>query len=135
VREVEVEVDMEGFRMFRNLDLKLKDRGLVGLLVVVALVLVLSLLENLDLFLKEEGFRERDLMVGLGRGVDVVSSELEFSWATGSSTGAGWFLLLLARRENREFREASDLEELELRDLVDTEAAWDLGFSFSDLVL
>ena len=76
--EVEVEVDMVGFRMFRNLDLKLKDRGLVGLLVVVALVLVLSLLENLDLFLKEEGFRERDLMVGLGRGVDVVSSELEF---------------------------------------------------------
>ena len=76
--EVEVEVDMEGFRMFRNLDLKLKDRGLVGLLVVVALVLVLSLLENLDLFLKEEGFRERDLMVGLGRGVVVVSSELEF---------------------------------------------------------
>ena len=76
--EVEVEVDMEGFRMFRNLDLKLKDRGLVGLLVVVALVLVLSLLENLDLFLPEEGFRERDLMVGLGRGVDVVSSELEF---------------------------------------------------------
>ena len=76
--EVEVEVDMEGFRMFRNLDLKLKDRGLVGLLVVVALVLVLSLLENLDLFLPEEGFRERDLMVGLGRGVVVVSSELEF---------------------------------------------------------
>ena len=76
--EVEVEVDMEGFRMFRNLDLKLKDRGLVGLLVVVALVLVLSLLENLDLFLKEEGFRERDLMVGLGRGLVVVSSELEF---------------------------------------------------------
>ena len=71
-------MDMEGFRMFRNLDLKLKDRGLVGLLVVVALVLVLSLLENLDLFLPEEGFRERDLMVGLGRGVFVVSSELEF---------------------------------------------------------
>ena len=64
--------------MFRNLDLKLKDRGLVGLLVVVALVLVLSLLENLDLFLPEEGFRERDLMVGLGRGLVVVSSELEF---------------------------------------------------------
>ena len=75
---MEVEVDMEGFRMFRNLDLKLKDRGLVGLLVVVALVLVLSLLENLDLFLPEEGFRERDLMVGLGRGLVVVSSELEF---------------------------------------------------------
>ena len=73
-----VEVDLEGLRMFRNLDLKLKDRGLLGLLVVVALVLVLSLLENLDLVLKEEGFREKDLMVGLGRGVVVVSSELEF---------------------------------------------------------
>ena len=75
---MEVEVDMEGFRMFRNLDLKLKDLGLLGLLVVAALVMVLSLLENLDLFLKEEGFRERDLMVGLGRGVVEVSSELEF---------------------------------------------------------
>ena len=66
--------------MFRNLDLKLKDRGLVGLLVVVALVLVLSLLENLDLDRKEEGFLEKDLTVGLGRGVVVVvvSSELEF---------------------------------------------------------
>ena len=64
--------------MLRNLDLKLKDRGLVGLLVVVALVAVLSLLENLDLFLKEEVFREKDLTVGLGRGVVVVSSELEF---------------------------------------------------------
>ena len=75
---VEVEVEVEGFRMFRNLDLKLKDLGLLGLLVVAALVMVLSLLENLDLFLKEEGFRERDLMVGLGRGVVEVSSELEF---------------------------------------------------------
>ena len=38
---------------------------------------------------------------------------LTYSWATGkisSSAGAGWFLLLLARRENRELREASDLE-------------------------
>lgn len=76
---VEVEVDMEGFRMFRNRDLKLKDRGLLGLLVVVALVMVLSLLENLDLFLKEEGFRDKDLMVDLGLGVVEVSSELEFS--------------------------------------------------------
>ena len=75
---VEVEVEVVGLRIFRNLDLKLKDRGLLGLLVVVALVMVLSLLENLDLFLKEEGFRERDLMVGLGRGVVEVSSELEF---------------------------------------------------------
>ena len=71
-------MEVEGFRMFRNLDLKLKDLGLLGLLVVAALVMVLSLLENLDLFLKEEGFRERDLMVGLGRGVVEVSSELEF---------------------------------------------------------
>ena len=71
-------MEVEGFRTFRNLDLKLKDLGLLGLLVVAALVMVLSLLENLDLFLKEEGFRERDLMVGLGRGVVVVSSELEF---------------------------------------------------------
>ena len=71
-------VGLDGFRIFRNRDLKLKDRGLLGLLVVVALVMVLSLLENLDLFLKEEGFRERDLMVGLGRGVVEVSSELEF---------------------------------------------------------
>ena len=61
----------------------------------------------------------------------LLSVLLTYSWATGSSTGAGWFLLLLARRENREFREASDLEELELRDLVDTEAAWDLGFSLN----
>ena len=75
---VEVEVEVVGLRIFRNLDLKLKDRGLLGHLVVVALVMVLSLLENLDLFLKEEGFRERDLMVGLGRGVVEVSSELEF---------------------------------------------------------
>ena len=71
-------MEVEGFRTFRNLDLKLKDLGLLGLLVVAALVMVLSLLENLDLFLKEEGFRERDLMVGLGRGVVEVSSELEF---------------------------------------------------------
>ena len=71
-------VGLDGFRIFRNRDLKLKDRGLLGLLVVVALVMVLSLLENLDRFLKEEGFRERDLMVGLGRGVVEVSSELEF---------------------------------------------------------
>ena len=71
-------VGLDGFRIFRNRDLKLKDRGLLGLLVVVALVMVLSRLENLDLFLKEEGFRERDLMVGLGRGVVEVSSELEF---------------------------------------------------------
>ena len=61
--------------MFRNLDLKLKDLGLLGLLVVEALVTVLSLLENLERFL----FREKDLMVGLGLGVvEVVSSELEF---------------------------------------------------------
>ena len=72
------EVDLEGFRMLRNLDLKLKDRGLLGLLVVVTLVTVRSLLENLDLFLKEEGFREKDRMVGLGLGVVEVSSELEF---------------------------------------------------------
>ena len=71
-------MEVEGFRMFRNLDLKLKDLGLLGLLVVVALLMVLSLLENLDLFLKETGFREKDLMVGLGRGVVEVSSELEF---------------------------------------------------------
>ena len=72
-------VGLEGFRIFLNLDLKLKDRGLLGLLVVVALVMVLSLLENLDLVLKEEGFREKDLMVGLGLGVvEEVSSELEF---------------------------------------------------------
>ena len=64
--------------MLRNLDLKLKDRGLLGLLVVVTLVTVRSLLENLDLFLKEEGFREKDRMVGLGLGVVEVSSELEF---------------------------------------------------------
>ena len=75
---VEVEVEVVGLRIFRNLDLKLKDRGLLGLLVVVALVMVLSLLENLDLFLKETGFREKDLMVGLGLGVVEVSSELEF---------------------------------------------------------
>ena len=71
-------MEVEGFRMFRNLDLKLKDLGLLGLLVVAALVMVLSLLENLDLDLKEEGFREKDRMVGLGRGVVEVSSELEF---------------------------------------------------------
>ena len=35
---VEVEVEVVGLRIFRNLDLKLKDRGLLGLLVVVALV-------------------------------------------------------------------------------------------------
>ena len=65
--------------MFRNLDLKLKDLGLLGLLVVAALVMVLSLLENLDLFLKDEVFRVKDLTVGLGLGVvEVVSSELEF---------------------------------------------------------
>jgi hypothetical protein len=48
--------------------------------VVVALVLVLSLLENLDLDRKEEGFLDKDLTVGLGRGVVVVvvSLELEF---------------------------------------------------------
>ena len=74
-----VVVGLDGFRIFRNLDLKLKDLGLLGLLVVVALVMVLSLLENLDLFLKEDVFREKDLTVGLGLGVvEVVSSELEF---------------------------------------------------------
>ena len=72
-------MEVEGFRMFRNLDLKLKDLGLLGLLVVAALVMVLSLLENLDLFLKDEVFRVKDLTVGLGLGVvEVVSSELEF---------------------------------------------------------
>lgn len=72
-------VGLDGFRIFRNRDLKLKDRGLLGLLVVVALVMVLSRLENLDLFLKDEVFREKDLMVGLGLGVvEEVSSELEF---------------------------------------------------------
>ena len=74
-----VVVGLDGFRIFRNRDLKLKDRGLLGLLVVVALVMVLSRLENLDLFLKDEVFREKDLMVGLGLGVvEEVSSELEF---------------------------------------------------------
>ena len=58
-------VGLEGFRIFLNLDLKLKDLGLLGLLVVEALVTVLSLLENLERFL----FREKDLMVGLGLGV------------------------------------------------------------------
>ena len=72
-------VGLDGFRIFRNRDLKLKDRGLLGLLVVVALVMVLSRLENLDLFLKDEVFREKDLMVGLGLGVvEEVSSGLEF---------------------------------------------------------
>lgn len=73
---VVVVVGLEGLRMFLNLDLKLKDRGLLGLLVMEALVAVLSRLENLERFL----FREKDLMVGLGLGVvEVVSSELEFS--------------------------------------------------------
>ena len=72
-------VGLDGFRIFRNRDLKLKDRGLLGLLVVVALVMVLSRLENLDLFLKDEVFRAKDLMVGLGLGVvEEVSSGLEF---------------------------------------------------------
>ena len=83
---VEVEVLEDGFKMFLNLDLKLKFLDLVvGALVEVGVGLVvnLSLLElnNLDLDLNKEeaGFLEKDLVVGLGLGVvEVSSSELGF---------------------------------------------------------
>lgn len=72
VVEVVVEVLEDGFRMFLNLDLRLKERGLVvaGLLEVVGWVVALSLEELssrvLDLNKEETGFREKDLVVGLG---------------------------------------------------------------------
>ena len=72
VVEVVVEVLEDGFRMFLNLDLRLKERGLVvaGLLEVVAWVVALSLEELssrvLDLNKEETGFREKDRVVGLG---------------------------------------------------------------------
>ena len=73
-----VEVREEGLRIFLNLDLRLKDLGLdVDLLVVGLWVVVsLSLLDpNLDLDRNRlEGFREKDLVVGLG---EVVGSASE----------------------------------------------------------
>ena len=69
---VVVEVLEEGLRMFLNLDLRLKDLGLVGAaLVVVGWVVNLSLLppNNRVLDLNREGFLEKDLTVGLGSGV------------------------------------------------------------------
>ena len=73
-----VEVREEGLRIFLNLDLRLKDLGLdVDLLVVGLWVVVsLSLLDpNLDLDRNRlEGFREKDLDVGLG---EVVGSASE----------------------------------------------------------
>ena len=87
-------VAWDGLRMFLNLDLKLNDLGLLGLLVVVALVMVLSLLENLDLFLKDDVFREKDLMVGLGLGVvEVVSSELDLPTRSAAARSAAVRLL------------------------------------------
>ena len=75
---VVVEVREEGLRIFLNLDLRLKDLGLdVDLLVVGLWVVVsLSLLDpNLDLDRNRlEGFREKDLVVGLG---EVVGSASE----------------------------------------------------------
>ena len=74
VVEVVVEVLEEGLRMFLNLDLRLKDLGLVGAaLVVVGWVVNLSLLlpnsRVLDLNRDETGFLEKDLEVVLGSGV------------------------------------------------------------------
>ena len=74
VVEVVVEVLEEGLRMFLNLDLRLKDLGLVGAaLVVVGWVVNLSLLlpnsRVLDLNRDETGFLEWDLEVVLGSGV------------------------------------------------------------------
>ena len=75
---VVLEVLEEGLRIFLNLDLRLNDLGrdvdllVVGLWVVVSL----SLLDpNLDLDRNRlEGFREKDLVVGLG---EVVGSASE----------------------------------------------------------
>ena len=78
-----LEVREEGLRIFLNLDLRLNDLGrdvdllVVGLWVVVSL----SLLDpNLDLDRNRlEGFREKDLGVGLGEEVVVGSaSEVVF---------------------------------------------------------
>ena len=86
VVEVVVEVLEDGFRMFLNLDLRLKERGLVvaGLLEVVGWVVALSLEELssrvLDLNKEETGFREKDRVVGLGEVVvgEEDSSEVGF---------------------------------------------------------
>jgi len=120
---VVLEVLEEGLRIFLNLDLRLNDLGrdvdrlVVGLWVVVSL----SLLDpNLDLVRNRlEGFREKDLGVGLGEVVVGSSSEVVFSCAScsiSSGSGVGWSLRLLARREKSELSEASDLE-LDTRDL------------------
>lgn len=77
-----LEVLEEGLRIFLNLDLRLNDLGrdvdrlVVGLWVVVSL----SLLDpNLDLVRNRlEGFREKDLGVGLGEVVVGSSSEVVF---------------------------------------------------------
>ena len=77
-----LEVLEEGLRIFLNLDLRLNDLGrdvdrlVVGLWVVVSL----SLLDpNLDLVRNRlEGFREKDLVVGLGEVVVGSSSEVVF---------------------------------------------------------
>jgi len=79
---VVLEVLEEGLRIFLNLDLRLNDLGrdvdrlVVGLWVVVSL----SLLDpNLDLVRNRlEGFREKDLVVGLGEVVVGSSSEVVF---------------------------------------------------------
>ena len=79
---VVLEVLEEGLRIFLNLDLRLNDLGrdvdrlVVGLWVVVSL----SLLDpNLDLVRNRlEGFREKDLGVGLGEVVVGSSSEVVF---------------------------------------------------------
>ena len=74
---VEVEVREDGLRMFLNLDLRLKDRGLVTGARVVGSVVKRSLLEDnsLDLVRNKEEFLEKDLVVGLG---EVEGSSLEF---------------------------------------------------------
>jgi len=126
-----VEVLEDGFRMFLNLDLRLKERGLVvaGLLEVVGWVVALSLEELssrvLDLNKEETGFREKDRVVGLGEvvvgGED--SSEVGFSCASLSGS-AGCSLRLLASLEKRELSEASEREAEEPRgETEDTEGA------------